>query len=52
MQEAKIEFNKRVAEDPMPLLLPVDVKPTTEFAWPDYSTTPDGERVWYPKLAP
>ncbi|WP_125614890.1 amidohydrolase [Specibacter cremeus] len=46
---AKAEFDCRVAADPMPALLPADFTPPTEFAWPDYATTADGDRAWYPK---
>ncbi|MDJ0357925.1 amidohydrolase [Paenarthrobacter sp. PH39-S1] len=49
LTEAKAEFDRRVLEDPMPVLLPADFMPPTEFAWPDYSAASDGERVWYPK---
>ncbi|MFQ4150402.1 amidohydrolase [Arthrobacter sp. LAPM80] len=51
LSAAKEEFDHRTAEDPMPVLLPADFMPPTEFAWPDYSATPNGERVWYPKAA-
>ena len=51
VEQAKSEFDRRVAEDPMPALLPADFMPPVEFAWPDYTAAPGGDRVWYPKAA-
>lgn len=49
LAEARSEFDRRVAEDPMPALLDPDFMPPTELAWPDYSKDTSGSRVWHPK---
>lgn len=49
LAEARSEFDRRVAEDPMPALLDPDFMPPTELAWPDYSKDASGARVWHPK---
>jgi len=45
LAEAKSEFDKRVADEPMPALLPVDFQPPIDLPWPDYRQNGDA-RAW------